>query len=104
MRTRSIIYLLLSFTIWTEVDNFVLAPFLPAPAGWVALDDDEYVPAKRDQSRERSSPRQAPEVTAGDRTIHELSPGCRDSRAPTCLTAPAPLGPPLLYTLMSLQC
>jgi hypothetical protein len=104
MRIRPVIYILLFFTIWTQVDNFVLAPFLPSPAGWVALDDDEYVPAKREQSRVRPSSRHAPEFTAGKRAAARFFPGCRESRSQICLKVLAPVGPPLLYALMSLQC
>jgi hypothetical protein len=104
MRTSTVIYILLFFTIWTQVDNFAAGPFFPTPAGWVALDDDEYVAPKGNQSRERSSSRQASEVAACDWTVDRLFLARRDSRVPNCLTAPSLLGPSLLYTLMSLQC
>jgi hypothetical protein len=104
MRTRPVIFILLFFTIWTQVDNFVVAPFLPSPAGWVALDDDEYVPVARDHSPERFSVRHAPEFTPEQPAADRFFLDCRESRAPFCLTLSAPAGPSLLYALMSLQC
>jgi hypothetical protein len=103
MRTRPIVFVLLFITIWTQVDNFVCAPFLPTPAGWVALDDDEYVPAKRDQSRERAARRQAPQLTRGERAADQPCGG-RDSQKPTRLVAAVPPRPSILHTFMSMQC
>jgi hypothetical protein len=97
-------YLLVFIATWSLVDNFCVAPFLASPSSWVALDDDEYVPTKREQLRKPSYSRRMPVLVVGLRSPCGVTAVCRQCQVPSGLNPSPPDGPSPLYLLMSLQC
>jgi hypothetical protein len=105
MRYKALIYLLVWIPAWSEVDNFVVAPFLPTPAGWVALEDDEYVfPSIHKDDRERSFDLQHPLIVVGFNKVAAFLHVGLDGGVHVAFGSISSFGASSLHVFMSMQC
>jgi hypothetical protein len=99
---KQVAYFLISLTIWSQFDDVLLTPAsalqsAPLPSD----DDDEYLPAKRQEQPEQFAPRRQPQsVSVKPRAADFFSVG---RGVPCEWNLTTPYAPPPLYAFMSLQ-
>jgi hypothetical protein len=103
MRTKTATYLLILLSLFTQVDDGLLAiASLPPPQA--ASDDDEFLVPRRDEGEQRA-PRHEPTPTAGLIPAAGTSlPGASATTAPSGSSLSGPPRPSPLYLFMSLRC
>jgi hypothetical protein len=104
MLMTKVIYVLICLTGWTQVDNVVVTLLSPASAGWVDLDDDEYIHLKPEQARSCSSLWLNPVRDPADSTSGAFHLDGISGVTPLALSLFTPCAPAPLYVFMSMQC
>ena len=103
MSRKALTYLLLLLVLSASPASGWAPVVVPSPGGALPAEDDDPIPALRQQQAKRSRPEDAP--LSGERHL-KVAGGLATGRAsagPAESTPPRPGGSRLLYLLMSLQ-